>query len=167
MAMKPILERLSVFLKKYKFAVLILIIGLALMLIPNSANEKAVETKTVASNSEVAFEDKLASILSCVEGAGEVQVILTELSGEETLYQTNDDSSTASNSVSNRTDTVTVTDSDRNETGLIKQIVPAVYKGAVILCQGADNPSVRYDIINAVSKLLGIGANCISVLKMK
>jgi stage III sporulation protein AG len=167
MAMKPFLEKISVYLKKYKFAVLILIIGLALMLFPKSTNEKEAEWNSVTPGSKVAFEDKLSSILSCVEGAGEVQVILTELSGEETLYQTDDDQSTNGDSVTNRTDTVTVTDSERNATGLVRQVVPPVYKGAIILCQGADNPSVRYDIINAVSKLIGIGANCISVLKMK
>lgn len=167
MEIKPILEKISVFLKKYKYAALILTIGLALMMIPKKS-EKTVEVpKSVPINSELAFEDKLATILSSVEGAGEVQVILTQLYGEETLYQTNDDHSTEGDCVTGRTDTVTVTDSDRNETGLVKQIVPATYKGAIILCQGADNPSVKYEIINAVSKLIGIGTNCISVLKMK
>ena len=42
MEIKPILEKISVFLKKYKYAALILTIGLALMMIPKKS-EKTVE----------------------------------------------------------------------------------------------------------------------------
>ncbi|MBR3978889.1 MAG: hypothetical protein IKJ94_04620 [Oscillospiraceae bacterium] len=167
MAVKSLLEKTAAFLKKYKYAALILTIGLALMLIPMNAEEKVSEAKASTYKLEVEFEDRLASVLSCVEGAGEVQVILTQQYGEETLYQTNEDSANDGSNVTVRTDTVTVTDAERNETGLIKQVVPATYRGAIILCQGADNPSVRYDIINAVSRLIGIGTHCITVLKMK
>ena len=167
MAIKQIPEKISHFLKKYKYAVLILMIGLGLMIVPNIPDGEVVEVKTYEPVEEQEFEEKLATVLSYIEGAGEVRVILSKLDGEETLYQTNDDQTTQADSVSKRTDTVTVTDSNRTETGLIKQIIPATYKGAIILCQGADNPSVRYDIVNSVSKLIGIGTNCISVLKMK
>ena len=167
MAIIPSLDKISSFLNKYKYAALILLIGLALMLIPKTSSRSVTEAKTYQETSEVGFEAKLASILSKIEGAGEVQVILTQLKGEEILYQTNDDHSENGDSISKRIDTVTVTDAERNETGLVKQVIPATYKGAIILCQGADSPSVKYEIINAVSKLIGIGTNCISVLKMK
>jgi stage III sporulation protein AG len=39
--------------------------------------------------------------------------------------------------------------------------------GAIVLCQGADVPSVRLAIVDAVSKVTGLVANQISVLKMK
>ena len=166
MAMKSALEKLSVFLNKYKYAVLVLLIGLALMLIPKASEKKAVVIIDDKPLLQVDFESKLSSILSCVDGAGEVRVILTLQQGEETIYQTNDQT-TSKDGATNRTDTVTVTDSGRNESGLVKQVVPASYKGAIVICQGADNPSVKYNIITAVSKLIGIGANNISVLKMK
>ena len=66
-----------------------------------------------------------------------------------------------------KTDTVTVTDAQRNESGLIRQVNPPVYKGAVIVCQGADNAAVRLAIVDAVGKATGLGADKISVLKMK
>ena len=59
------------------------------------------------------------------------------------------------------------TDSDRNETGLVHQINPPVYLGAVVLAQGADNPVVKLSIVEAVSKVTGLGADKISVLKMQ
>lgn len=167
MAIIPSLDRISSFLKKYKYALLVLIIGLALTLIPKASPVVATEINRHAMTTEADFENKLADLLSNIDGAGEVRVILTKLHGEETLYQMNDDISESSDSKTHRSDTVTVTDAERNETGLIRQVTPATYKGAIILCQGADSPSVKYEIINAVSKLIGIGTNCISVLKMK
>jgi stage III sporulation protein AG len=64
-------------------------------------------------------------------------------------------------------DTVIITDSSRNESGLIRQVNPPVYLGAIVLCQGGDRPSVRLAIVDAVSKVTGLGADRISVLKMK
>jgi stage III sporulation protein AG len=102
-----------------------------------------------------------------IRGAGKVQVLLTVAAGEEYLYQTNSDISTSANGSEARTDTVTVTDSQRNDTGLLRQVNPPVYLGAVVVCQGADRAEVRLAIVEAVSTYTGLGADRISVLKMK
>lgn len=39
--------------------------------------------------------------------------------------------------------------------------------GAVVVCQGADQPSVRLDVTNAVVAYTGLGSDKISVIKMK
>ena len=96
-----------------------------------------------------------------------VQVMLTLASGEETLYQTNEDYSIGDNTNTKRSDTVTVTDAQRNETGLIRQQNPPKYLGAIVVCNGADSPEVRLAVVEAVSKVTGLGADDISVLKMK
>ena len=93
--------------------------------------------------------------------------MLTESSGEEIIYQTDGDSSQTDSSFSNREDTVTITDSQRNEQGLVRQQNPPKYMGAIVVCQGGDKPSVRLAIIDAISKVTGLGADKISVLKMK
>lgn len=155
-------------LKKNKYVLLILCVGLILLLMPSF-------TKTVEQNEGItettanilSVEDQLSQILSCVQGAGKVQVMLSIASGEETLFQTDDDHTTNSDTASVRSDTVTVTDADRRETGLIRQINPPVYGGAIIVCQGADNPTVRFAVVEAVSKVTGLGTDKISVLKMK
>jgi hypothetical protein len=63
--------------------------------------------------------------------------------------------------------TILTTDSDRNQTGLIHQKNPPVYRGAVVLTQGADDPAVKLAIVDAVGKATGLGADKIAVLKMK
>ena len=131
------------------------------------------QTDTTASDDleqtvdEPSLEDKLSLILSQVDGAGKVQVILTVEAGEEVVYQTDDNQTITADSDAKNTDTVTVTDANRNQNGLIRQVNPAVYQGAIIVCEGAENPTVHLAIVDAVSKITGLGANRISVLKMK
>ena len=55
----------------------------------------------------------------------------------------------------------------RADPGLVRQVNPPEYLGAVVLCQGADNPSVKLSIVEAVSKATGLTTDRITVLKMK
>lgn len=169
MEIKGFVKKITEGLKKYRYAVLVLAIGLVLMAIP-SCGERPEQT-SADTGSEAVFEptleSKLISVLSQVEGAGEVRVILTVAAGEETVYQTDNDLTNDADRNTTNIDTVTITDASRNQTGLIRQINPAIYQGAIIVCQGADDPSVKLALVDAVSKLTGLGANCISVLKMK
>lgn len=154
--------------KKYKYAVLVLIIGLILLLVPGKANQTAGSTtQTQEIKTELTLEQKLSAILSQVYGAGKVEVILTRAAGEEVIYQTNKDRSVGNSAEQQKDTTVTVTDSSRNQSGLIKQINPEQYLGAIVLCQGADEPAIRLVIVEAVSRITGLGANKISVLRMK
>ena len=102
-------------------------------------------------------------MLSRLYGAGEVEVLLTQACGEETIYQTDDNQSREDF----RTDTVIVTNQDRKETGLVKQVNAPIYLGAIVLCQGADSPQVKLSIVEAVSSATGLTSDRITVLKMK
>ena len=88
---------------------------------------------------------------------------LTQREGERTVYQTDEDS--ASSGV--RSDTVLLNGSDRSQTGLVRQVNPPTYLGAVIVCQGADSASVRLAIVSAVGSVTGLSTDKITVLKMK
>lgn len=161
-------EKVPAFVKKYGYVALILGIGLLLMIIPSQDSvDKTEEVIPEQSHSILSVEDQLSQILSRVAGAGEVQVMLSVASGEEILYQTNDDFSNGSDNGTSRLDTVTVTDAQRNETGLVRQVNPPVYMGAIVVCKGADSPSVCLAIVEAVANATGLGTDKISVLKMK
>lgn len=169
MDMKSTIDKAAGFLKKYRYAALVLVIGLVLMSIPGNTN-KSTKTETqpeYTADIQPTVTEKLESILSKIDGAGSVEVMLTIQAGEETIYQTNQDISISGDSNSSRTDTVTINDGDRNETGMIKQINPATYKGALIVCKGAESPAVKLAIIEAVSKITGLRSDQICVLKMK
>lgn len=158
------------FVAKYKHVFLILLVGILLMLLPlgEKATQQTVPTQPVETKQETeALQDQLSALLSQVEGAGKVQVLLTQATGEKILYQTDEDRTTGSQSETYRTDTVILTDSSRNEVGLVRQIDPPTYLGAVVLCQGAENSAVKLAITEAVSNATGLGYHKITILKMK
>ena len=134
--------------------------GLAILLLPSG--EKSPEPEPTAQVLPAAtMEERLEAILSGIEGAGAVQVLLTEESGRQTLYQTDiqtDDSRRTE-------DTVLVEDAARTETGLVRQILEPKYRGAVVLCDGADQSAVKLAIVEAVGCVTGLGADRICVLK--
>ena len=170
MVPKHWINKFTEILKRYRYALIVLLIGLILMALPSvSSGIKTSEKESDVSSASPtdSLEQKLSQLLSKVEGAGDVEVILTIAAGEETVYQTNDDHADSGTSSSSKVNTVTVTDSNRDQTGLVKQVKNEIYKGAIIVCHGANDPVVRLALVDAVSRITGLGTNCISVLKMK
>lgn len=167
--MKNIFAKILDLIKKYRYAVLVFIIGLILMALPDFNMNRETELADIVekTTSEPTLEEKLSQILSQVDGAGNVQVVLTVETGEEVVYQTDDDETTTADSTARNTDTVIITDANRNQSGLIRQVNSAIYQGAIVVCEGAEDPTVHLAIVDAVSKITGLGTNRISVLKMK
>jgi stage III sporulation protein AG len=156
-------ERLSRFVVKNKYVMIIVLAGIVLMSIPSQKQEETQTDKTeiVAVGG---LEERLESILSNIEGVGRVQVMITEADSSRTVYQTDDQ---CNSDGSLRTETVIVSEGSRGENGLIISVTPPTYLGAVVVCQGADRPSVQYAVIQAVSNVTGIGSDRICVVKMK
>lgn len=163
MDMKEHIGKLPQWVKRYRYPLLVLVIGLALLLIPtakNTDNTEPVTTQAVQTNN---MSTELTSILSQIQGVGKVQVLLTVAAGEMTIYHSDENST----DTSVRLETVIITDSQRNQQALISQVLSPTYRGAIIVCQGADSAAVRLAIVEAVSRATGLGADNISVLKMK
>ena len=146
--------------RKYQYVLLAVLIGVFLMLLPSRAEHKKTESQ-VPEVTVPDLERELAEILSRIAGVGKTEVLLTELSGSSTIYQM-DTGMNQSNS-----DTVVIMDQNREEKGLVKQIIPPIYKGAVIVCQGGDNAKIRLEVVEAVKSVTGLSSDCITVLKMK
>lgn len=149
------LRKAGEFVSKYRWAVLILLLGVVLMLIPSSkkTEDQATTTETAPESSDMAEE--LETILAQIKGVGKVQVLLSLEAGQTTVYRIDEDG------------TVIVTDADRAQNGLVERVESPKYRGAVIVCQGADSPNVRLSIVEAVASVTGLGTDRITVLKMK
>ena len=159
-------QRIISLFGKYKYPILVVLVGLGLMLLPEPSEAPA-EPVPATAEAEPNLEQRLEALLSAIEGAGQVRVLLTVDAGRETLYQT-DSRVQSDEGGSERSDaTVLVEDADRVECGLVRQVLEPKYRGAVILCQGGDVPGVRLAVVEAVRCLTGLGADQISVLKMK
>ena len=161
MDIKGIREKAGKWFAKYKYLALILLVGIGLMLIPSRSGSEETPAQTPQHTVEATdIADQLEGILSNIKGAGRVQVMLTVKSGEQTIYQTD-------TPATDRQDTVIITDDNRAQNGLVQQVISPTYRGAIVLCQGADSASVCLAIKEAVSKVTGLDTSQISVLKMK
>lgn len=160
-------EKVLGFWGKYRYFLLVLLVGLVLMLLPEKGERTGAPEMPAEETEVVTMEQRLEVILGQIEGAGKVRVMLTEETGENRTYQTDDDLTDTQDSVTARHDTVIVTDAVRAQQGLLCRVDPPEYRGAVIVCQGADQAGIRLAIVQAVSNVTGLGADRISVLKMK
>ncbi len=167
METKRSLTKIGDLLKKYRYACIVIIVGVLLMLLPVGGKQTQPHVDKQEEKETLSIEERLGDILAQIRGAGRVQVMLTVASGEETIYQFDQNLSTDGNGSASQKDTVTVTDKDRGQSGLVTQINPPKYQGALIVCQGADDASVRLAIAEAVSGLTGLGMDKITIAKMK
>jgi stage III sporulation protein AG len=163
MAMKP-KQWLTDLFGRYKYVLLVGLIGVGLLLLPGGKDAKTQALVDPPAATKPALEDQLELLLSQLQGAGRVKLLLTTAQGERYIYQTD---SNAGQNGELRLETVIVSGVDRQENPVLQQTVGPVYQGAVVLCQGAADAAVRLAVVEAVSKATGLGADKICVLKMK
>ena len=167
MEIGQVLQKVKTGVRKYKYVFIVLLVGIVLMLLPEIGSEKTNSVPQEIHLDETPIEELLSQILSKVSGAGRVEVMLNVAQGEKTIYQVDRDISEGTSGLTDKEQTVTLTDGQRNQYGLIQQVNPPIYLGAIVLCQGADDPVVKLSIVDAVSKITGLNANQICVLKME
>ncbi len=161
-----LIRNLPQLVHRYKYAALILLIGLGLMLLPDRQQPPEPTVQETAPEA-TDLQGQLARILGAIDGAGRVEVLLTEKNGSETLYQTDRQTDSDESGVSEQSDTVLIDDDTRNQLGLVRRRDPPVYLGALVVCQGADSPSVRLAVVQAVQCVTGLRSDQIQVVKMK
>lgn len=149
---------------RYKYVAVILLLGILLMNLPERKAQPA--EPVLAASEEVTIAQQLERILGAMEGVGRVKVLITEESGAETVYQTDLDETDGTDSGTRRVKTV-ILSAGSSEDALVRRIIPASYRGAIVVCDGGGNPAVSLAVIQAVSKVTGIGTDRIAVLKMK
>ena len=156
--MESVIEKL----KQYRYGILILLLGIGLMLLPSGGRDMQGDPE-IRQEAAMSISESLEQILGQIEGVGKVKVMLTQSAGEITIYQ--EDTDHSADTV--REDTVLVTGESRQEMGLVRQVIPPKYQGAVVVCQGGDRAAVRLAIVDAVAAVTGLTSDRITVLKMK
>ena len=155
------------FLKKNRYVLLVLLLGLMLLCWPQENKQPQNPDKQQEQSPEEDLEKRLEAVLGQVSGVGTVRVLLTKSSSETTLYQTDEAEAREEHGGNVRRETVLVTDGSRQQTGLVQKIQAPSYRGALVVCQGGDVPAVRLAVVEAVAGVTGLSTNRITVLKMK
>ncbi|MFR6394543.1 MAG: SpoIIIAH-like family protein [Oscillospiraceae bacterium] len=137
--------------KKYKFVLLVVLVGVILMVLPVSSESKETETSDLQTPRE-AFdlaetEQRMEAILSKIDGVGKLQLMLTLQSGTRlTLAE-----DTQSDSGRTNRETLTLNRGSGSQEVVVTNRYYPVYQGAVVVCQGADSSAVRLAITETVA----------------
>ena len=126
------------------------------------------------------MERELEELLSCMEGAGKVKVMITlQSTGEEIVEKdrpatrsnkTENDGTGGSrntNDMENEETTVFITDADGRQIPYVRKTMQPSVEGVAVMAQGGGNEMVRQNISEAIQALFGIDANKIKIAKMK
>ena len=151
--------------KKYRFVLLVLLLGMGLMLLPTGSGQQ--EEPQSDSWDTFSLEDterKMAELLSRIEGAGKLEIMLTLKSSSQLYLAEDTDESAGQSDAQSRQETVTLNKGGYEDVVVTRQVYP-VYQGAVVVCQGADQSSVRLAITEAVASLTGLSSDKITVIK--
>ncbi len=166
---KAVTERAGPLLKKYSWALAVLLAGVLLLVSGNSCGKDKAEpknTENVSGGFELAeFESELCMKLEKITGVGQVSLMLSLNETEEAVYAVNE-RRTEGNSQSYESDLAVLSSGSYGEEPVtLKRVLPS-FRGAVVLCEGADDDQVRLAVTDAVSTVCGIGSDKITVLKM-
>ena len=156
--------------EKYKYAVVVVLIGAVLLLWPSGSENTAV-TSSISQTQEDTrdLQTEMEEILSAMSGVGQVKVLLTlDSDGERQLAQdtelTYSGDTAAPEDYSRRSETILVDGGDRDETVVTRRVYPT-YRGALVVCQGGDRAEVQLAVTQAVAALTGLSADRITVAK--
>jgi stage III sporulation protein AG len=177
---KKLLENLTVI-----FLIgLILLIGASTFSKPRPSNESDNKELVLAEkqNEDYAkrLERDLKSILSKIEGVGNVEVLITLNSDEEvvaamdvvqssTTTNEKDSNGTVREVVQTESNNKIVTSqnpSGQNAPIVLKRLMPEI-RGVIVVADGAKDPRLRYEISSAVQTALGIPAYKVKVISSK
>ncbi|MDE7260908.1 MAG: stage III sporulation protein AG [Oscillospiraceae bacterium] len=154
-------------LGKYKYVLLVAAVGAVLMLWPWERTESPpAESGSSGGGGDLKkTEAAMEEILGKISGVGRVDVMLTLQSGSELILA--EEGSLRYSGDSRTPDSYERTNQPITDSGgvVVTQEMYPQYRGALVVCDGGGNDSVRLQIISAVSALTGLGADRIAVVK--
>ena len=171
--------------KKIKWVVLIGLAGILLILFSELAPQKKTQPPQDAVSVSVdneefckKTEEKIYSLVSSIQGVGDVRVWVTLESGVEYVYLQEQVRNTDLTKDYDDGDVKTLREKDNSEQKYIlvnkngeeqplvqKQLEPTI-QGVVVVCEGAGSAQVNEQVVNAITCALGISSNRVYVAQL-
>lgn len=169
--------------------VLFLVLFIIIIVVINGLGKN--ETKTVQSNSsdekilsldnykEKTQEEKLEEILSLINGAGKVDVLITYSNGMEQIpmYNTKQSTTTVQEAdtaggtrkteETSNEQTVIYNENGNNKTPVMKQVINPKAVGVIVVADGAGIVNVKEDMIKAIEAILDVPAHRVQVFSRR
>ena len=163
-------------LKHNRFLLAAMLIGILIMLFAPSGSSETDKSGVLAEGAntlEYSLRDeelRLERLLSQVDGAGDVAVMLSLKAGAERVLAEDLETDEAySDDKSDRQESrrIVLTGSRSDGDALTVQYIYPEYQGAVVVAEGAGNADIRLKLTKAVMAVTGLGADRISIVKME
>lgn len=144
-----------------------------------SGGKKLAETEEHIDTNDLSLSEKLETILSKIQGVGEVKVFINYSESSEVVAMYNENSKS---STTEETDTqggvrkIEETDTQKDiiyqenngvKTPMTKKVVEPKIEGAIITAKGASNIEIKTSIIQAVEAATGLATHKIQVFEME
>ena len=173
--------------KKIQYLAILLVIIVILTIyfassggIANKQEDQASQTaaeETTGVQEASSIEQQLRYTLAQIEGAGQVEVMITYESSSEivpaisvdkqtsTTTDSGDSGTSTTNTENTQSEVVTVGGSGGNSALVLKEKSPEI-RGVIVVAQGADNITVKLNLLSAVQTLLNVSPDQVDVYKM-
>ncbi len=160
------LEKLIAAAKKYRLVLLAVAAAAVLLLLPGGGDK---EEAAVSKNENWDFDleqtqRRMEDIISKMAGCGNTSVMLTlDETGHDILAQ-NSTQDIGEDKSSSSLETVVIGSASRagEDVVILKSVYP-VYRGALVVCEGAANAEVRLRVTQAVCALTGLTSDRVTV----
>ena len=159
-------EQWRSWLRQYKLVLALAVVGLVLVAWPTRPTASPTpDSQGQVSEESFSVEDleqRLASAISRIQGAGDATVLLSLDQGVERVLAEDRVEEQGEKESSQEQTTVICDGEDGEEVVLLTQYYPS-FRGALVVCPGGDDPQVQLAITQAVSALTGLGSDRITI----
>ncbi len=157
-------------IKHIEIIILVVFIGVILLICFSSNIFSNSSSSTVSVSYATQIEERLEKVLSQIDGAGNVNVMVMVESSSTLVIATSKEektnSSTTSSSSSENTTVVetpiVITKNGTSSPLVLQEIMPEV-KGVVVVASGANNVKVKLELLKAVQSALNLDISCIEI----
>ena len=156
---------------RWKYAVLVVAAGTALLLLPSGGEGKSTVAVSTENMETAAAETQtqMETILSKISGVGELHLMLTADTGTERRLAQDTEvrysgDTAAPDDYERKSETVLSGDGGADAPVVTVTRCPT-WRGALVVCQGGGDAQVRLAVTQAVSALTGLGSDRITVVQ--
>ncbi|MBO5645540.1 MAG: hypothetical protein J6S59_00345 [Clostridia bacterium] len=163
-------DRLGALPKTYTYALLLLAAGLLLVLLPRSREETATKPAEQSNAFAENCEARLEEMLSHTAGVGKARVMLTEEQDADRVFARETEREEKTESDGGRefseSSALAMQDSGSDSVPVTETEFAPVWRGALVVCEGADRAEIRLAVTEAVMAVTGLSSDRITVLKL-
>jgi len=150
-------------LKKSRYVLIVLAAGILLMAIPIGTKKEKEQTNE--SFSLDGTEQRMEEVLGKIDGVGRVDVMLTLKSSSQLTLAQDQNDTRRQEEEKKQSEVLTINRGSGYQDVVVTEEIYPIFRGAVVVCEGAQNSSVRLQVMETVAVLTGLGSDKISVVQ--